>query len=264
MANYTLCVDNRQNEVRSIYEDQKGRKYLRVRENNQNSMVSLGTGSLTKAIKVRDEREAVKTAAKLGMPVQAPQQAAKKAKTTVTGVVERYRDDGFPGKRGGRRNAGVHCDGEAARCEVLLEYFNGTAAAEDLDQDGLDEYHTWRCKKVAEGFIKKDGTRSKPKGDGDRTTDLDLNCLNNAYRWALRKKMIKTNPIEKRAKYSDSSEVTHCREFCPESAEELNAVAGMLMSSRRSEALGWQLLIEGMTSLRCDEAVQLRMDARAN
>lgn len=159
---------------------------------------------------------------------------------------------------------GYNCDGEAARCEVLLEYFNWTAAAEDLDQDGLDDYHTWRCKKFAEGFIKKDGTRSKPKGDGDRTTDLDLNCLNNAYRWALRKKMIKTNPIEKRVKYRVPSEVKHCREYCLESAAELNAVAGILISSHRSETPGWQLLIEGMTSLRCDEAVQLRMDARAN
>lgn len=112
--------------------------------------------------------------------LQSPQAAAKKAKTTVADVIKRYRNDGFPGKRGGKRNAGAHCDGEADRCEVLLEYFNGTAAAEDLDQDGLDEYHTWRCKKVAQGFKKKNGKPSKPKGVGDRTTDLDLNCLNNA------------------------------------------------------------------------------------
>jgi integrase len=181
----------------------------------------------------------------------------------VAAVIRRYEADGYPGKRGGKRNAGKHCDGEEARCKVLAEYFNGTAAAEDLDQDGLDAYRTWRCAKVAEGKVKLDGNQSKPKGAGDRTTDLDLNCLNNAYRWGLRKKLIKTNPIEKRAKYHAPSEVTHCREYAPESPEELHAAAGVLFSSRRSESLGWQLLVEGMTGLRSDEAVHLRMNARA-
>lgn len=91
---------------------------------------------------------------------------------------------------------------------------------------------------------------------------MELNCLNNAYRWGVRKKLIKINSIEKRARYHVPSEATHCREYAPESPEELHAAAGMLMSSRRSEALGWQLLIEGMTGLRCREAVELRMDAR--
>jgi hypothetical protein len=164
MANYTLYLDNRNNEARSIHEDAEGRKYLRVRENDQNSMVSLGTSSLVKAIKLRDERQAVKTAVKLGMPVRAPQEAARRTKTTASDIIMRYRDDGFPGKRGGKRNPGLHREGEAARCEVLLEYFNGAAAAEDLDQNALDDYHAWRCRKVAEGILKKDGPRSRPRG----------------------------------------------------------------------------------------------------
>jgi hypothetical protein len=264
MSKFQLCVDEQGRKERSLYEDAEGRKYLRVRENDQNSMVTLGTTSLSKAVKIRDERRAVKVAVKLGMPIASPTDAAKKSKTTVAKVIKAYRDAGFPGKRGGARPPGRHRDEEAARCETLLEYFNGTAAAEDLDQDGLDHFHDWICAEVAKGVLKKDGTRGKVKGNGHRATDLDLNCLNNAYRWGLRKKMIKTNPIEKRVKYTVPGQVVHCREFCPESALELHSVAGVMMSSRRSEAVGWQLLIEGMTALRCDEAVQLRVDARAN
>ena len=186
MAKYTICTNKRGHEERSVYADAAGRKYLRVREDGQNSMVSLGTTSLDKAVKIRDERRGVKTAVKLGMPLSAPQDAARRAKTSVAAVIRRYEADGFPGKRGGKRNAGKHCDGEEARCKVLAEYFNGTAAAEDLDQDGLDAYRTWRCAKVAEGKVKLDGNQSKPKGAGDRTTDLDVAANQDGPRVALR------------------------------------------------------------------------------
>ena len=36
------------------------------------------------------------------------------------------------------------------------------------------------------------------------------------------------------------------------------------MASRRSETLGWQLLVEGLTGLRTEETVTLRMDARTD
>jgi hypothetical protein len=49
-----------------------------------------------------------------------------------------------------------------------------------------------------------------------------------------------------------------------ESVDELHEVAGVLMSSRRSEVLGWQLLIEGTSGLRTEETTLLQLNARSN
>jgi hypothetical protein len=79
-----------------ICEGAKGRKYLRVREGGQDSMISLKTTSITEAIKLREARQKAKTAAELGVAVE-PNQAAKKAKaalTTVKTVIKRYLQDG--------------------------------------------------------------------------------------------------------------------------------------------------------------------------
>src|ERR1035437_8518613 len=248
---------------RGIYANPENSLYLRILlENGKESFKPCGTQSITEAIKMRDARVKAKALAGLGI-AEEPDSVGKKAKVSVAKVISRYQADGYPDKKGVPRKAGKHLDEEIARCETLSEYFNGDAPAEDLDQDALDHYHTWRLAKAKEGHVKKDGTKSKPKGDGERTTDLELNALNNAYRWAARKKLIRINPIASRVRYHSATAAVHCREFAAEDADELHEAAGALMSSRRSETAGWQLLIEGMTGLRSEEAVMLRMDARA-
>lgn len=248
---------------RGIYVDKKGQLYQRqLLANGQEHYQSLGTNQISAARERRDSVLKKQIEAELGI-AEDPAKAAKKAKTPVATVIRRYAEDGYPDKKGNPRKPGKHRDEEATRCEVLLEYFNGEAPAEDLDQDGLDAYHTWRCEKIAKGKKKLDGTKSKPKGEGDRTTDLELNCLNSAYRWAKRKKLVRTNPIFDRVRYYSPGDAVHCREYAPENADELHTAAGTLFSSRQSEPLGWQLLIEGMTGLRSAEAVSLLMNARA-
>jgi hypothetical protein len=76
--------------------------------------------------------------------------------------------------------------------------------------------------------------------------------------------MLKANPIASRVRYYSKTDAKHCREFAPTDVDELHRIAGIIMSNSRSETLGWQLLFEGMTGLRCEEAVILRMDARAD
>jgi len=109
----------------------------------------------------------------------------------------------------------------------------------------------------------KQGRKPQRVGDGHRTTDLELNTLNNAFRWALRKGMVRINPIASRARYYSAGDATHCKEYSVESADELHTAASKLMASRRSEVAGWQLLIEGMSGLRTEEAVTLRMGVGA-
>lgn len=253
-----------------IYEGPEGRKYLRIREGGHDSMISLKTTSITEAIKLRDARQRAKTAAELGVAVE-PKEASKKAKaalTTVRTVVKRYLQDGCPNKKGVARPAGMHLAAERDRCETLLEYFNAEAPGADLIQNDLDNYKDWRVARVIEkekAAAKKKGKEYEPDAQtGLRTVDLDLNCLNNAMRWAVRKILLKANPIAGRVHFYTKSDATHCREFAPENASELNQVAGVFMASRRTETLGWLLLYEGATGLRSEETVLLRMEARSD
>jgi hypothetical protein len=136
----------------------------------------------------------------------------------------------------------------------------------NLNQKDLDDYKDWRVEKIC-AKEKRTATKAGKKylpnpKTGLRTVDLDLNCLCNAMNWSVRKTVLSTNSIAARARYYSSSDAIHCRDYSVASADELNTVAGALMSSRRSECLGWQVLIEGATGLRSEETVALRMDAR--
>jgi hypothetical protein len=248
-----------------IYTDTSRRRlYLRIR-GGRDSFISVG-GSVTKAKEMRDTRRISKVAAKLGIAVDADK-ASQAARATVERVIHRYQADGYPDKKGRRRKRGKHRSAEESYCETLLKYFNGKGSGSDLEQHDLDEYHDWRIENIAAAEAERleaKGIEYNPEEIrklGHRITDLELNTLNNAMRWAVRKRMLRSNPIASRARYYCKKDAKHCREFAPESADELHEVAGFLMSNRRSEALGWQLLFEGMTGLRCEEVVQLRMDA---
>ena len=92
-------------------------------------------------------------------------------------------------------------------------------------------------------------------------TDLELNTLSDAPRWAARKELIEENPIASRSNYHSARESRHCREVCPVETVELHNVARKLFSNRRSEVLGWQLLFEAFTGQRSCEAAVLLLDA---
>ena len=140
---------------------------------------------------------------------------------------------------------------EPAFCKTLLGFFEEDGLVDHLTPKILDQYHMWRVKNVR-------------AGEGHRTTDLELNTLNNALRWAVRQELIPFNPISSRSRYHSSREARHCRELAPVDANELHDIARVLFKSKRSEVMGWQMLFEANTGLRSEEAISLRMDARAN
>lgn len=192
-----------------------------------------------------------------------PNIAATATPLTVTKVIKAYVEAGYPDKSGTARPPGRHLEEEKRYCEILLKYFNADAPVTALTQGALDDYRDWRVKRMM-SRKKKDGSPVKLRGNGSRAVDLELNCLNNALRWALRKDKLRENPLAGRIRFRRSSEVRHCRAFSMESIEELHQVAGLLMSSRQSEVLGWLLLVEANTGLRSEEAVLLRMCDRSD
>jgi hypothetical protein len=238
-----------ENVERGLYRDTKtGQYYQRIRNKDcGDTWQSLYTTKLTEARERLDARRAARQAHKLGLKVQ----PAGSKRTSIAKVIERYQSDGYPDKRGNPRKDGPHLQAETHACELLLKYFGDDDAADDLDQNAFDEYHIWRQGNVT-------------RGNGHRTTDLDLNTLSNALNWAVRKKLIKENRVKSRVRYHSSTDARHCKAMAPENVDELHDIAEKLFLDRRSETLGWQALIEGMTGLRTNEALALRMNARSD
>lgn len=229
---------------RALYKDpNSGTYFVRVYHNGADTFRSLETTRIKEAIERLDARRAAKAAAKLGLTLEPD---AVERTVTVAEVLERYKADGYPDKRGRPRTL---TDCESANCLRLSKFFTNGWLAENLKPKVLDDYHAWRLKTVT-------------KGKGHRTTDLELNTLNNAFRWAVRKELVRFNPIPSRLRYHTAREARHCRECAPANADELHEIARLLFKSKRSETLGWQVLFEANLGLRTGETLSLRMDAR--
>jgi hypothetical protein len=102
MSRYNLFIYKKgplkSNKEPGIYEDDHRRKYIRPRlANGQRPHLSVGTNSITEAIKMRDTRKVAKAAAKRGIAVE-PEDASKTAATNVAKAVKRYEADGCPSK----------------------------------------------------------------------------------------------------------------------------------------------------------------------
>lgn len=166
---------------------------------------------------------------------------------SVAGLVQQYLDSGCPDKRMHPRPE-QFCKQEAARLSRVVEYF-GKWAADEVRIKDLHGYCSWR-------------TRNATKGSGHRAVDLELNSLSNACNYGVNTGCLDINFLSRgRPRFQKSSDVRHCREFIPESGEELNRLAAALFANPASEALGWQLLFEAMTGCRTNEILRLRTDA---
>lgn len=100
------------------------------------------------------------------------------------------------------------------------------------------------------------------RADGNRKTraiDLELTTLSNILDWAIAAGKLESNPIRSRPRFHRT--IRHCRETMPADARELHELAAHLFEQRKSEVLGWQLLLEAMTGCRTSEVLKLRWNA---
>lgn len=182
--------------------------------------------------------------------VDASSAKSAEAKPVVSQIIKDYVAAQYP-DRYLKPKTGRTLESERLNCETLLDYWNGTPWDKVLPLH-WDAYHAHRLKKI--NGEKTTGLR------GDRAIDLERNTLNNAFKLALRRGIITSNPIRDFAKFHSSTAVRHCREFKPNDADELHAIAEKFFETDRAE-LGWQLLIEACSGLRTSEVLMLRMDA---
>jgi len=180
-------------------------------------------------------------------PAANPIAEIKPASVTVSQIVRRYQQDGYPDRHKQARQ-GSTLKSEQRHCLSLIEFWD-KLPVEELSLVECDRYHQWRKENVK-------------NGGGDRTVDMELCTLSNTLLWAMRCGLIQKNPLDfRRPRYHATKNVRHCREYMPFAAEELHAAAQHLFSNLRCGSLGWQLLFEAFTGLRTCEALQLRTDA---
>jgi hypothetical protein len=206
---------------------------------------------------------------------------------SVSGILIKYRDDGFPDKYLAVRD-GRMLEIEERNCSVMLEYFNGQPW-DELLPPLWDKYKEWRVDRIPKRELeriekekqreqeekqrrknghkkkrkkKKQNAKTKVERTKHRTVDQERNTMLNAYKYVFRKGLITAIPARDLPRFQPSSEVQHCREFCPQNADELHEIAKLLFKKRSSEVLAWQLLFEAYTGLRTEEALNLRTDAK--
>ena len=164
------------------------------------------------------------------------------AYTWVGQVIEHYRADGFPDKMK-QLPSDIKAAQHEANCKNLVKHW-GTIPIAKAGPAECDRYHTWRLK-----FIKR-GCK------GNQQVEKELSTLANAFRWAVRCELTPSNPLAERPSYQPPSEIVHCRDKAPTSAEELHAVAAVLFATPQSEVLAFQMLLEAYTGLRTCELLK--------
>jgi integrase len=243
-----------------IWRNKSGTLYERPQVDGKWTFRSLKTSDLEEAKTEFYRRRS-------GKPEEQPQPAARPApataeavtpstppsppaqvKTVLVGeVIQRYAADGYRDRHRQRRPETTE-KAEASSCEMLLKFWE-KISVDDVTLGACDRYHTWRTARVA-------------SGTGDRTVDLELTALNNAFIWACRCELVRFNPLaSNRPRYRSDRSVQHCRKFMVADADELHKVAALLFAGRDSVVFGWQSLVEAYTGLRTCEVLALRTDA---
>lgn len=139
------------------------------------------------------------------------------------------------------------CNGEKLRIESLNGFF-GSADIRSIKLVLLPEYKKWRTARLIKEV------------SGERTVEMDLCTLSNVLNYAVATGHMDFNYIRS-ARPRFRSEIKHCRQFAPESADEIHIVASAFFEKARSEVMGWLTLFAAMSGCRINELVRLRMDA---
>lgn len=164
-------------------------------------------------------------------------------------VCAAYLEAGAPSRAGAPRDEDF-ISWERRRINELLPFFR-KITCEELRIHHCLLYRDWRVKSIREGC------------SGLRSVDMELGTLSNAINYAVLKGDTDANRILGRPRFNVGGNVSHCRDHCPRSGDELHQLAGELMKRYDGEVMGWQMLFEATSGCRTGEALPLRWDAAA-
>jgi integrase len=179
----------------------------------------------------------------------------QRGRVTVRELATEYETAGYPRKTKGRKLPRTIYN-ERRHLRPLLAYFGEHPAASVTNAD-CDRYHAWR---KSGGYVVtyklRGHERTKRTTGGDRAVDLELGVFGNVLRFAVRRDLLKSNPMRDRTTYTSAADVRHCREVAP-TPEGLQAIIGWLR--RRNEiAIADLVAFLAYSGLRIGEALPLR------
>lgn len=137
-------------------------------------------------------------------------------RVTVPEILDDYLKAGCPSRKPNRRKSPRTIETEVRHLAPLRAYFRNKPAA-GLGIHDCDEYQSWRN---SGGFI---GSRRERNGrvreihtrGGNRSVDAELQTLCNALNFAVRRRLLKSNGLIGRGRYTIAEDIRHCREVAP-------------------------------------------------
>lgn len=225
-----------------IYRDEYGTFWVRPTVNGKRTWRKLKAGSERFALKEGREKLVAQERAMQGTgrdPFARGETFAEMATLYLTAHC--------PNRKLEARNA-AFCKNEEQRLDRLKLFF-GSQPLASIKLVRLPEYKKWRI------------ARLKRNTSGERTVDLDLCTLSNVMNYAVAIGSLDFNYIRVRPRFRSDRDVDHCRQFAPQSADEVHAMADFFLEDPRSESQGWLTLFDAMSGCRISELLRLRTDA---
>ena len=211
--------------------------YIRLTVSGKRTWHSLGTANVQEAARRGAEELKASTA---GSDRWAEYRAAvaQRATLTVRSLAGPYLEAGCP-DRDGQPRTGRSLTNVSVFLRKALPWWGSRSVA------GL---------KPADVALYADFRHRAP-----RACQLEVNALNNVFRWAIRRGKLHANPLAGAPRIP--RKVRHCCHDMPESDEELHRLCRYLLSRRRSAPFGAALMFQALTGLRPGEVGALRWDA---
>jgi len=189
-----------------------GMIFARVRINGQRTFRSTNTNNPTEARQWLRKFKTEKFC--LASGVELPGQSLLRQRVTVAQVIDDYLAAGCPTKTMGQKAAGTLLR-EKQFLRICRAFFGAMPAAAVTVAD-CDKYRDWR---QSGGYVSAEtGKRTiqrNRKWSRLRTIDMELQVLSNCFRLAVRRAVLKANPLAGRGHYSAASQIRHCREVAP-------------------------------------------------
>ncbi len=231
--------------------------YARVRVNGKLTWKSTETNDPAKSrkwlAKWRNEEWMVQN----GFELQGV--ALHRQRVTVRELIEEYEKAGYPTKKMQAKSAAT-VRNEKLFLSPVRDYF-GDKIASAVTLGDCDKYRDWR---ISGGYVSTYKTRggrprTMPTKGGKRTVDVESNVLSSVFSLAVRRNVLKSNPLAGRGRYCVASEVRHCREVAP-TPEGLKQIE-VWLRGKKGDAIADLVCFLAFSGLRIGEALPMTWGA---
>jgi integrase len=182
-----------------------------------------------------------------------------RARVTVGELIDSYIEAGMPTRKM-RPKRPATITNEKACLKPIRSFFSGMQAAA-ISSGDCDKYRDWR---LSGGYFATENPDEQRKRmarmkKGTRSVDLELTILGNVFNLAVRRGLLRSNPLHGRGRYSVAEDVRHCREVAP-TPEGLRQIEYWLRRRNEQGAADTVCFI-AFSGLRIGEALPLDWEA---